>query len=183
MKILMLFLLIISLLGGCASNIVKPRTDLCKFSNITELTGKYVNLGVGELENRKVYLSEAIWLLLNQEADFKHSDVVELIISSDKNHITAIAATPDGKQYTVQLSQIVEFEDGTINLYHDMDILPDPSGGLVVGPQVVEVNLNKDCADNLVLHKFESADGLLLLFIPVSSELNGYVTFNRVIES
>jgi hypothetical protein len=183
MKLLVLFLLIIALLNGCASNKVEPRTDLCKFSSVTELTGKYVNLGVGKLENRDVYLSEVIWLLSKQEADFIHSDVVDLTIISIKDNITAIASTPDSKQHTVQFNKIVEFEDGAVNLYHDMDILPDPSGGLVVGPQVVNVNLNKDCSDNLVLHKFESADGLLLLLIPVSSELNRYVTFYRVNES
>jgi hypothetical protein len=182
MKLLVSFLLIIALLNGCASNKVEPRTDLCKFSSLTELTGKYVNLGSGKLENRDVYLSEAIWLLSKQEADFIHSDVVDLTIISKKDNITAIATTPD-KQHTVQFNQIVKFEDGAVNLYHDMDILPGPSGGLVVGPQVVNVNLNKDCSDNLILHKFESADGLLLLFIPVSSELNRYVTFYRVNES
>ena len=183
MKILVLFLFIIFLLGGCASNTVEPRNDLCKFSSVTELSGKYVNLGVGKLENRNVYLSEVIWFLSKKEADFKHSNVAELIIISKEDNIAAIATTPDSKQHRVQFDQIVEFENGIVNLYHDMGILPDPSGGLVVGPQVVDLNLNKDCPGNLILHKFESADGLLLLFIPVSSELNRYVTFYRVIES
>ena len=98
MKILVLFLFTISLLSGCVSNRVEPRTDLCKFSSVIELSGKYVNLGVGKLENRNVYLSEAIWLLSKQETDFKHSDVAELIIISKKDNIIAIATTPGSKK-------------------------------------------------------------------------------------
>lgn len=139
MKLLVSFLLIIALLNGCASNTVGLRTELCKFSSVSELTGKYVNLGVGKLENRNVYLSEAIWLLSKQEADFIHSEVADLTIINKKDNITAIAITPGSKQHTVQFNKIVKFGDGAVNLYHDMDILPDPSGGLVVGPQVVNV--------------------------------------------
>ena len=180
-KILMLFLSIILSLNGCATNIVNPKIDLCKFNSVIDLSGNYVNLGVGDLRNKKIYLSEIIWLLLHQKADFKHSDVTELtIISKRKDNITAIATTPDGKKHSVRFNQIVEFESGRVNLYHDMDLLPEPSGGLVVGPQVVDINLNKDCSDNLVIHKFESVDGLLLMFIPVSSEFNHYVIFQRI---
>ena len=167
-------------LVGCVSNTVEKRKDLCNFSSLDELTGSYVNLGNGKLNGRDLYLSEILWSLSKSNFEFSDVEINSVTIKYSDNELLATAKSIDGRLSTINFTEITKFGDKVINLFDDTDFLPAPSGGVVVGPQNIQINFNKDCNGNLLVHKSEKVTGLIFLLIPVKSELNEYISFKRI---
>ncbi|MES9946820.1 MAG: hypothetical protein ABW080_17845 [Candidatus Thiodiazotropha sp.] len=168
------------LFTGCTSAPQSQRV-VCEDYDISELSGVFENQGTKELKNRALRLTQVLWINDESVTDELHDSIDTVEIKLSRDGVIDVSGYSGTRLIKAkQAASGISLDGNKIKVFSKFGILPDPSGGLLVGPQSMEITLSLNCNNNLEFHKHESATGLLLAFIPVSGSTDFYSEFKRV---
>lgn len=169
----------ISILTGCAT--VDPSgsdPDFCKVSSLKDFEGQYVNQPSGN-PTRIVHLSETFPIGATAYDQLNHMKIQVVRITAPREDLLQIEYVAEGVEiFSKSIPLDVDSKTGAVLIYSQNDFLPDPSGGLMVGPQSVRLVMYKSCNDGIGVMQSMSSYGLLLALIPFGGSSQTHWKFN-----
>ncbi len=174
------FILVILVINGCFSPQRRNHVE-CLDYDISEFVGVYKNQGSEYLGGRALHLTEVLWINSHGISKTTHESIDRVALSFNENNQMHMSAYSGSKLVSSGvIDKEIEIQGNIIKVFSKTSVLPDPSGGLMVGPQSVQIDLKLTCEKNIEFHKHESAIGLVLLIIPMGGSNDFHSEFSRI---
>jgi uncharacterized protein YceK len=177
-KAMLVAAVVSTVMGGC-TNVRSIADRSCGQVPVTALDGTYANEALNKVGARNLLLSQILWPDERQLPLRDHRSIDRVELRWRDGTLLGRAFAGESVVRAAPADPVFRMIDGELELHTDFSVLPDPGGGLFVGPRHLRVTLSADCQRSAVATWRQTSAGLMLMLIPAGGRDEWDLVFPR----